>query len=1020
MRFKSEKQGAYQVFAVSGTNTISFAIAADPAKTKGLLGFAVERSDPAKKKNLYASGFKVFPSIVPKPDADTEVNTSLHPVQSFIWDDFTAEPDHKYEYFFHPLKGTPENLDRTARPVAIRVWTEPLFSTLEHDVFFNRGVASSQAYTREFGNKRPDELRGAESAKAREWLSRQLDDAILKFISDAVRDDTLLCCFYEFRYEPVARALKQALSRGVNVRLIVDAKKNATKDHGRSMSAFPRTENLAMIERVGLPRDRVLLREARTNAIQHNNFMVRLKGKRQTPAEVWTGSTNISDGSIHGQTNVGHWVRDAGTAAKFRAYWDLLRFDPGSRDRDDHATANIRNKEFRAAVEAILAVPTAWSEVGKGITPIFSPRSDTGVLDMYARMVDEASDTSCITLAVGMNKAFKDLLRDNKPDGPIGFFLHDKEGRPRAKDPFDRLAAKSNIYEAFVSSTDEPLYQWARETNARTLWLNSLVSYIHSKFLLKDPLGTDPIVVTGSADFSDASTTHNDENMLVIRGNQRVADIYFTEFNRIFHHCSFHSVPERTRKMPGARDKQKPDQKSLFLDETDGWLAAYKPGSLERKRVDMFKRMKGIARPWTGPSFKPAGGPTLSSPRPALRARPAPRSSMNAGPARAGSMKLIDVLEVSGGSQVIQLLEGDLSRIPREHAVDVLIVSAFPDNFVPVSGTLIGALHEQGVSVAALAKKPEADLTRDFSCWLSRPVRRSGKQLNFDRILCFEPLRAGSPPEVVGDIFRALAPFSFGEPHVRSVAMPIVATGNQGYTISEILAPLLDAAFNWLSQGFPVEMVKIVVHDRAAVKEAKSLFARKAAELEKSSARSLGRRSHRPVPDSPAPLPPPPPPPPPPGRRRGPGPAGTGRPPPKTEQASGYDVFLSYSRKDQTAADRFAEKLTRAKVRVFQDKLSIEPGAAWQQQIFDALKDCARVATLYSPDFLASKVCQEEFNIAWIRQRKEERTVFFPLMLADCQLPPHMELLDYEDCRVRDKRKIEAAAARLAHDLKQG
>ena len=54
-----------------------------------------------------------------------------------------------------------------------------------------------------------------------------------------------------------------------------------------------------------------------------------------------------------------------------------------------------------------------------------------------------------------------------------------------------------------------------------------------------DPLGADPIVVTGSANFSKASTTDNDENMLLIRGNKRVADIYFTEFNRLFNHYYF-------------------------------------------------------------------------------------------------------------------------------------------------------------------------------------------------------------------------------------------------------------------------------------------------------------------------------------------------------------------------------------------------------------------------------------------------------------------------------------------------
>jgi phosphatidylserine/phosphatidylglycerophosphate/cardiolipin synthase-like enzyme len=228
-------------------------------------------------------------------------------------------------------------------------------------------------------------------------------------------------------------------------------------------------------------------------------------------------------------------------------------------------------------------------------------------------MVDEASDTSCITLAFGINKTFKDLLKDNKADSHIGFFLLEKEDKPnpRAKDPFVRLNAKNNIYEAFGSFIAEPLYQWAKETNTRFLQLNSHVSYIHSKFLLKDPLGTDPIVVTGSANFSDASTNDNDENMLVIRGNQRVADIYFTEFNRLFYHYYFRSVQERTRKMLSKAEKKKQDQKSLFLDETDGWLAAYKPGSLKQKRVDMFKRMKGFADPWKGPSFTLPGGPPL-------------------------------------------------------------------------------------------------------------------------------------------------------------------------------------------------------------------------------------------------------------------------------------------------------------------------------------------------------------------------------------------------------------------------
>ena len=63
--------------------------------------------------------------------------------------------------------------------------------------------------------------------------------------------------------------------------------------------------------------------------------------------------------------------------------------------------------------------------------------------------------------------------------------------------------------------------------------------YVHNKFMLVDPLGDDPIVVAGSANFSDASTRQNDENMVIVRGDTRVADIYLGEFMRLYSHHAF-------------------------------------------------------------------------------------------------------------------------------------------------------------------------------------------------------------------------------------------------------------------------------------------------------------------------------------------------------------------------------------------------------------------------------------------------------------------------------------------------
>lgn len=594
MRFKSQQVSGFRVFAVTGVNTNSFAIEASSNAKKGLLGFSVERFDKVEGERFVMPGFKVFKSIIPQPTPHLKVSTADHPVQSFLWDDFTAKPDRVYEYTFQPLRGKPKNLDDSAAPITIKVKTEPLFTKNDHDVFFNRGVASSQAYERKFGNKKPDELKPkAKQQEALDWLTRDLDEAIQEFIRSAGKNDTLLCCFYEFRYLPVVKALAAARTKVKKLRIIIDAKVNEFTDKKGFHASFPRKENLEAIEKAKIPDSCIIKRDRNPADIQHNKFMVLLKGAAQTPTDVWTGSTNISTGGVTGQTNVGHWVRnDKATAAKFKAYWDLLATNPGSKKSDDKSTAAKKKKKYRTAVEALLKAPTTLAAIPKGTTAVFSPRSGSSVLDFYAELVDKANGLSCITLAFGVNETFKTQLKDNTPQEHITFLLLEKKDKAnkKSKKPFVAINASNNVYKAWGSYIQSPVYQWARETNARFLQLNTHVSYIHSKFLLRDPLGPDPIVVTGSANFSDASTNSNDENMLIIRGNKRVADIYFTEFNRLFNHYYFRAVTEDLNEA----GKTSSDAE-LFLDETGKeWLKKYAPGKLRTKRLKIYTTMTGF------------------------------------------------------------------------------------------------------------------------------------------------------------------------------------------------------------------------------------------------------------------------------------------------------------------------------------------------------------------------------------------------------------------------------------------
>ena len=603
MRFRSDLTRGFQVYAVTGTNTVSFAVHAQDVARQGLLGFAIERHDPAENERYFLYGFKVFEALVPHPSPTQSVSTFDHPVQSFVYDDFTAKPGRRYDYWFHPLKGTPKNIDRSARPVQVAVDTEPLFSTATHDVFFNRGVASSQAYARRFDNQAPAALAEPRRSQALQWLSRELDDAMLRFIAQAQAGDTLLGCFYEFRYRPVAQALKQAADRGVKVQLILDAKVNESLDKktGKMTPSFPRLANLAMVSELGFADDAVILRQAKRNDIQHNKFMVWLQGSAEQPAAVWTGSTNISEGGIFGQTNVGHWVRDRAVAASFQAYWHLLATDPGGAAGDSRAETLQKNKALKASVDALSPSPRTLDDVPTGVTTVFSPRPDGAMLGWYADVLDSADKLTCITLAFGISDVFKQQMQDNTASDHLAFFLLEKRDKPNpsSKTPFITLDARHNVYKAWGSFLRQPLHQWVRETWPKQLGLNQHVSFIHSKFLLRDPLGSDPVVVTGSANFSVASTMSNDENMLLIRGDQRVADIYFTEFNRLFFHYYFRSVVETLQQRnagQGVAPQNTPtgEGASMFLAETDAWLKKYAPGSLRQKRVDLFVQMKGI------------------------------------------------------------------------------------------------------------------------------------------------------------------------------------------------------------------------------------------------------------------------------------------------------------------------------------------------------------------------------------------------------------------------------------------
>ncbi|MCJ7680899.1 MAG: toll/interleukin-1 receptor domain-containing protein, partial [Candidatus Aminicenantes bacterium] len=129
-----------------------------------------------------------------------------------------------------------------------------------------------------------------------------------------------------------------------------------------------------------------------------------------------------------------------------------------------------------------------------------------------------------------------------------------------------------------------------------------------------------------------------------------------------------------------------------------------------------------------------------------------------------------------------------------------------------------------------------------------------------------------------------------------------------------------------------------------------------------------------------------------------------------------YDLFISYSRQNTPDAKRIIGclKADNPEIRIFYDLMELDYGSSWQQQIFETLDFCRKVVPLYSPPYLLSKVCKDEFNIGLCRHRESKEGVLIPIYLYNAALPTYMKLTQYMDCREGDRERLREACRNIA------
>ena len=139
----AQLSGGLKVNAIAGTYVVTFGLDLPPGQCEGLMGFSFHRRDHTEDEAYFLEAMKCFAETDPGFPPGSQYPTSDHPIQSFQWADYTAKPGHRYTYTITALEGSPTALAPHA-VVIIDIETESPEDG-DHDIYFNRGVAASEA-----------------------------------------------------------------------------------------------------------------------------------------------------------------------------------------------------------------------------------------------------------------------------------------------------------------------------------------------------------------------------------------------------------------------------------------------------------------------------------------------------------------------------------------------------------------------------------------------------------------------------------------------------------------------------------------------------------------------------------------------------------------------------------------------------------------------------------------------------------------------------------------------------------
>ncbi|TMQ02887.1 MAG: hypothetical protein E6J90_05790 [Deltaproteobacteria bacterium] len=561
--------------------------------------------------------------------------TSVWPVQKLCWRDLTLRrrrdstglrpSDVEVKYRIRPLgrardgrEAIPPGRDAPnydGEPIALAALDEGVETNVvrvtssygtDLRVAFTNGILSAQWLKHaleEGGEGLTPKVVRTHIANVGDPLRKYLAGDVLDFMTGALAtgdDVTNKLALYELGDTELADAIK-AKRRQISVILSNSSKGRDGEDWDQGNARFRNDLHEHRIE----VQDRMF----NNGHIGHNKFVISVKDDR--PFAVLTGSTNWTPTGLCGQSNNVIEIRHPDIATAYADYWERLRQDTAGFKRPVPLSASTANKQgaelrehnARTACDVKLAdgktrvrvwfSPNTRATTKKAALPpdladvysrmrkaneaiffaVFMP-SRSGKLSIIEEAIDVGTKDSSVLVygAVSDPTAMPNYVAPQKVDDGDEDDGEEDPSTKRRKIAPPALYDTGNVHviRAAALGHDDVVGSF----EAELLKLGNAI--IHDKIVVIDPLSEGCTVIVGSHNLGYKASYENDENLLVIEGNPRLAQAYAVHILDLYDHYRFRAAQAEMH-----RHGRSHWEGTLEID--DGWLRSYVKQDVKRE-----------------------------------------------------------------------------------------------------------------------------------------------------------------------------------------------------------------------------------------------------------------------------------------------------------------------------------------------------------------------------------------------------------------------------------------------------